>query len=94
MEYQGSDKIFQEEPKAGDTEREPFDPEKQRQDAYQDYMDQYAEQEKTGKSIWADKEDFGIFWNLDVADLEAHMDKTDTLKFLYVYDSKNAIQGD
>lgn len=57
-------------------------------------MKQYSEQTKTDASIWANKEDLRVFWNLDVKDLTDHMEKDDTLKFLYVYDSKTTTDRD
>lgn len=95
LEYQGSDKVFAEKKAQTDnSEDAQFDPEKAKQNAYEDYIRQYAEQTQTGDSIWANKQDQGIYWNLDVPDLEAHMQQTDTLKFLYVYDSKTSIERD
>jgi len=57
-------------------------------------MRQYAEQTKTRQSIFADKEEKGIFWNLDVPSVEEEMEKFDTLNFLYVYDSKTTVERD
>lgn len=93
MEYEGSDKVFSEKKETEET-GETFDPEKSRQAAYDDYMKQYAEQTKTKQSIFADKEDQGIYWNLDVPSIEEHMESFDTLNFLYVYDSKTTVERD
>ena len=57
-------------------------------------MKQYAEQTKTKQSIFADKEDKGIYWNLDVPSFEEHLESFDTLNFLYVYDSKTTVERD
>ena len=85
--------MFKEQKEASEP-TENFDPEKNRKEAYEEYMRQYAEQEKTGESIWAGKQDQGIHWNLDVPSLEAHMELTDTLNFLYVYDSQTSLERD
>jgi hypothetical protein len=72
MDYVGSEKVFKEEPAPSDPE-DDFDPEKNRQQAYDEYIRQYADQTKTGQSLWAGKEDKGIYWNLDVKDVMEHM---------------------
>ena len=38
MAYQGSDQVFKEKPADSDSSTETFDPEKAKQEAYEDYM--------------------------------------------------------
>lgn len=78
MDYEGSQKVFTEEKKREEKE-DTYDPEKQRQDAYNELLKQYQDQTAGGQSVWAGKEHLGIFWNLDVANPEAEMEKGDTL---------------
>lgn len=97
MEYTGSDTVFKEETKSQDGETvkdEPYDPEAQKAKAYQDYMQQYADATKEGTSVFADKGNLGIFWNLDVESLDDYMDNVDTLQLIYVMDSSSTVERD
>lgn len=95
MDYKGSDKSFTSRDKAAAADTEDnFDPVKEREDAYQKYVDQLKEEEKDGLSLWANKEQYNIHLNLDVESIDDEMAKQDTLNFLYVYDSATSVERD